>query len=95
MDVYVVYLFVATATPLFLWQDHRKLAMIQIPFIAILWGFVGFYLAGALNAEMHLLFNILFVTNVVFAHVAAFKIYAIPFIRREREKRMAALTKPE
>ncbi|MGG1572857.1 spore morphogenesis/germination protein YwcE [Fictibacillus sp. NRS-1165] len=87
MDVYVVYLFVATATPLFLWHDHRKLALWQIPFIAIMWLYVGLFLAGDLNPLAHLLFNIVFVANVVFAHVAAFKIYAIPFIQREREKR--------
>ncbi|MHC8522955.1 spore morphogenesis/germination protein YwcE [Rossellomorea sp. H39__3] len=37
MDVFMVYLFIATATPLFLWIEHRKWAVAHIPFVIALW----------------------------------------------------------
>ncbi|MGD6816449.1 spore morphogenesis/germination protein YwcE [Metabacillus sp. 84] len=87
MDVFVVYLFIATATPLFLWPERKKLALIHIPFIAGMWTYFILYLSGSLNFIDHFVLNMIFVGNVIFAHIAAFLIYAFPIIKREHDKK--------
>ncbi len=37
MDLFFAYMFVASATPLFLWLEHRKIAVLSIPFIVVMW----------------------------------------------------------
>ncbi|MGP4081721.1 spore morphogenesis/germination protein YwcE [Bacillus sp. Marseille-Q3570] len=75
MDVFLVYLLVASATPLFLWQDRKKLAILQIPFILCMWLYVVLYLSFDLSMLTHIVLGSIFVANVIFAHVAAFMIF--------------------
>ncbi|KMM36487.1 spore morphogenesis/germination protein YwcE [Guptibacillus hwajinpoensis] len=90
MDVYMVYLFVITATPLFLWQDYRKLALAHIPFIVTIWALLIFYIGGGMTPAAHTLFISLFVINVLFAHLAAYLIFARPFLKeRSLAKKMS------
>ena len=88
MDVFLVYLFVATATPLFLWVEHRKWAVLHIPFVIALWSVFIYYVAvPELGGWGHVTLWSLFVANLAFAHVAAFMLYALPFIQKQRKKK--------
>ncbi|WP_349408926.1 spore morphogenesis/germination protein YwcE [Pseudalkalibacillus sp. SCS-8] len=75
MSVFLVYLLVATATPLFLWPERKKLAIFQIPFILCMWLYVVLYLSFELSTLVHIILGSIFVANVIFAHVAAFLIF--------------------
>jgi hypothetical protein len=88
MDVFMVYLFVATATPLFLWNDSRKLALLQVPFIALLWTYVVLFMANSqLNLFVHAFFITVFIANVFFAHYAAYVVWGRPYLaKRKMEK---------
>jgi hypothetical protein len=88
MDVFMVYLFVATATPLFLWNDSRKLALWQTPFIALLWTYVVLYMTNdSLSLFVHSFFITVFIANVVFAHYAAYIVWGRPYLaKRKMEK---------
>ncbi|MCA0993099.1 spore morphogenesis/germination protein YwcE [Pseudalkalibacillus hwajinpoensis] len=89
MDVYMVYLFVITATPLFLWQDYKKLAFVHMPFIVAIWALLIFYIGGGMTPVAHTLFITLFAINVLFAHIAAYLIFARPFLKeRQLAKKM-------
>jgi hypothetical protein len=84
MDVFVLYLFIATATPLFLWTESKKMAIMQMPFIAVIWLYMILYLAKVdLSPMMHTVFISIFVANVIFAHIAAIMIYA-PYIKKKK-----------
>ncbi|UXH43706.1 spore morphogenesis/germination protein YwcE [Rossellomorea vietnamensis] len=92
MDVFLVYLFVATATPLFLWVEHRKWAVLHIPFVIALWSVFIYYVAvPELGGWGHVTLWSLFVANLAFAHIAAFMLYAVPFIQKQRKKKSSAL----
>lgn len=36
MDVFFAYLLIGTATPLFLWKENKKLAILQVPLIILM-----------------------------------------------------------
>jgi Spore morphogenesis and germination YwcE len=87
MDMFMVYLFVATATPLFLWIEHRKWALIHIPFLLALWAIFIYYVAvPEMGGWGHVTFWSLFVFNFAFAHLAAFWLYAAPYLKKHRKK---------
>lgn len=85
MDVFFVYLLIVSATPLFLWDQRKNLALLHIPFILLLWVYFGMYATMDLSMAMHVLGVSLFVINLVFAHVAAYLIYAKPVIKRKAD----------
>ncbi|MGM7703198.1 spore morphogenesis/germination protein YwcE [Pseudalkalibacillus sp. Hm43] len=85
MDVFLVYLLVASATPLFLWHDKKKLAMIQIPFIMCMWLYVILYLSFELSILVHIILGSIFVANVIFAHVAAFMIFTTHVLKKAKK----------
>ncbi|PLR67779.1 MULTISPECIES: spore morphogenesis/germination protein YwcE [Bacillaceae] len=85
MDVFFVYLLIVSATPLFLWDQRKNLALLHIPFILLLWVYFGMYATMDLTMAMHVLGVSLFVINLVFAHVAAYLIYAKPVIKRKAD----------
>ncbi|QPC47783.1 spore morphogenesis/germination protein YwcE [Mangrovibacillus cuniculi] len=83
MDVFVLYLCIATATPLFMWKEHRKMAIIHIPFIIGLWVGFGYYLASEQITLMgHIGVWSMILINFIFAHVAAYVLYASPFLKK-------------
>lgn len=43
MDMFFAYLLVASATPLFIWLDNKKVALSAIPPIILMWVFFFFY----------------------------------------------------
>ncbi|WP_433745579.1 spore morphogenesis/germination protein YwcE [Falsibacillus pallidus] len=94
MDVFMVYLFVATATPLFLWAEHKKWAIVHSPFVIALWASFIYYVAvpdmGTLG---HIVLWTLFIANFLYAHVAAIYLYAAPFLREQKLKRRFTLIK--
>ncbi|QNG60056.1 spore gernimation protein [Bacillus sp. PAMC26568] len=85
MDVFFVYLLIVSATPLFLWDQRKNLALLHIPFILLLWVYFGMYATMDLTMAMHVIGVSLFVINLVFAHVAAYLIYAKPVIKRKAD----------
>ncbi|MDR0139030.1 spore morphogenesis/germination protein YwcE [Metabacillus idriensis] len=85
MDVFFVYLLIVSATPLFLWDQRKNLALLHIPFILLLWGYFGMYATMDLSMAMHVLGGSLFFINLIFAHVAAYLIYAKPILKRKAE----------
>ncbi|MBA4493180.1 spore morphogenesis/germination protein YwcE [Paenactinomyces guangxiensis] len=86
MSVFMVYLFVASATPLFLWTERRRLALLHLPFIVAMWVYFILYVTTELSVWSHLLFGIIFIGNIIFAHVAAFLIFASPVLERRHRK---------
>lgn len=87
MDVFFVYLLIVSATPLFLWDQRKNLALLHIPFILLLWVYFGMYATMDLNMTMHVFGGSLFIINLVFAHVAAYLIYAKPIIKRKTDSK--------
>ena len=92
MSIFLSYLFVATATPLFLWIEKRNWAPWQMPFLILLWVFFGLYISTDLSLAARTLFIILFIGNVLFAHIAAFSLWVPPLLERRKQKG-ALLTK--
>lgn len=88
MSVFVIYLFVASTTPLFLWTERRKLALMQLPFIPVMWVYFILYVTAELSMLAHIVFGAIFIGNVIFAHVAAFLIYAGPALERRKMKQI-------
>ncbi|MFC7373557.1 spore morphogenesis/germination protein YwcE [Fictibacillus iocasae] len=85
MDVFVLYLFIATATPLFLWTESKKMAIMQMPFIAVIWLYAILHMTNAdLSPMMHTMFISIFVANVIFAHIAAVLIFAGPYFKKKK-----------
>ncbi|MDA7025302.1 spore morphogenesis/germination protein YwcE [Bacillus sp. CLL-7-23] len=82
MDMFFAYLLIASATPLFLWLDNKKVALSSIPPIMLMWGFFFFYMTNRLSPTGHSLMVVLFILNVIIAHIAAFFIYGLPLIRK-------------
>ncbi|MDA1476773.1 spore morphogenesis/germination protein YwcE [Bacillus changyiensis] len=82
MDMFFGYLLIASATPLFLWLDNKKVALSSIPPIMLMWVFFFFYMTNKLSPTGHSLMVILFTLNVIIAHIAAFFIYGLPLIRK-------------
>nr|MDF9460352.1 spore morphogenesis/germination protein YwcE [Bacillus pumilus] len=82
MDMFFAYLCIATATPLFLWLENRKIALASIPPIMIMWIFFGLYMTSSLSPAGHTFMIAFFAINVILAHIAAFLIYGLPFIRK-------------
>ncbi|KYC98788.1 hypothetical protein B425_3251 [Bacillus amyloliquefaciens] len=72
MDMFFAYLLVASATPLFIWLDNKKVALSAIPPIILMWVFFYFYATSSLSPLGHTLMIILFAVNVIVAHIAAF-----------------------
>ncbi|AGN38354.1 spore morphogenesis/germination protein YwcE [Bacillus sp. GM2] len=86
MDMFFAYLLIASATPLFLWLDNKKVAISSIPPIILMWVFFFFYMTSSLSPTGHSLMIVLFILNVVIAHVAAFIIYGLPLIRKHMSR---------
>ncbi|GAF23400.1 MULTISPECIES: spore morphogenesis/germination protein YwcE [Shouchella] len=81
MDMFFAYMFVASATPLFLWLEHRKIAISSIPFILIMWLLaIAFLFEGFLFHITESTFVVAVLVNVVIAHIAAFILYASPLL---------------
>ncbi|KGP72304.1 spore morphogenesis/germination protein YwcE [Pontibacillus yanchengensis] len=76
MDVLMVYALFASITPLFLWMEHRGTAIVQLPFIAGMWGFFfteffsiqtsGFLYGSLLTLSL---------LNLIYAHIAFYLIF--------------------
>lgn len=49
-----------------------------------MWVFFFFYATESLSPLGHTLMIILFAVNVIVAHIAAFIIYGLPYLRRKR-----------
>ncbi|BAB05787.1 spore morphogenesis/germination protein YwcE [Halalkalibacterium halodurans] len=82
MDLFFAYMLVASATPLFLWLEHRKIALTSIPFIIIMWVLaLSHMFEGFLFDLHHSVFLTAFFVNVIIAHFAALVLYAYPHIR--------------
>ncbi|QHE52021.1 spore morphogenesis/germination protein YwcE [Pontibacillus sp. HMF3514] len=69
MDVLMVYALFATFTPLFLWIEYRKMAIIQLPLIVGMWSFLIIEI-GALTVHpiIYGLSLSLLVINILYAH---------------------------
>ncbi|QQK75471.1 spore gernimation protein [Salicibibacter cibarius] len=78
MGVFFLYLFIASATPLFLWKEKRWLALASLPLLIVMWIMSGFYVANMLTPAAHTFFMILFSFNVLLAHVGAIILYVKP-----------------
>ncbi|UOQ45986.1 spore morphogenesis/germination protein YwcE [Halobacillus salinarum] len=73
MDVILVYVLLASMTPLFLWMDHRKLAIVQMPFIVAMWAyFVIEFGALEVGAFAYRALLTLFAANIILAHYAMY-----------------------
>ncbi|WP_078390965.1 spore morphogenesis/germination protein YwcE [Shouchella patagoniensis] len=87
MDLFFAYMFVASATPLFLWLEHRKIAMLSIPFIVVMWLLsIAFLFEGFMFHINESAFITAFLVNVVIAHIAAFILYASPHIQTKTKQ---------
>lgn len=84
MSIFMIYLFVATATPLFLWIEKRKMALWHLPFLVLMWVAFILYISNGANPFVQLFFFVLFIGNVIFAHIAAFLLYAAPFFEHRK-----------
>ncbi len=79
MDVFFVYLLFASATPLFLWVEKRKWAIISIPFVIALWvGFAFYVTADHLTTMDHTMILTIFIINAIIAHIAALALMVGP-----------------
>ncbi|MBD1379750.1 spore morphogenesis/germination protein YwcE [Metabacillus arenae] len=87
MDMFFAYALIASATPLFLWTEKRGWALFHLPFIALMWVFFGIYLTTDLSVVGYILMFMVFVGNIIFAHVAAFVLWASPILRKRKLKR--------
>ncbi|SDB91827.1 spore morphogenesis/germination protein YwcE [Shouchella lonarensis] len=81
MDLFFAYMLVASATPLFLWLEHRKIAFMSIPFILIMWGLFASFL---MEFTPQTTFVVAFLLNVLIAHVAAFLLYTYPYLQKRK-----------
>ncbi|MCY8023819.1 spore morphogenesis/germination protein YwcE [Bacillus sonorensis] len=86
MDMFFAYLLIASATPLFLWLDNKKVALSSIPPIILMWVFFFFYMTSSLTPTGHSLMIALFIINVIIAHIAAFLIYGLPLIKKRMNR---------
>jgi len=68
MDVFFAYLLIGTATPIFLWLENRKIALLQIPLIVLMWTTLILYMYADFGAG-HLIFGSIFVINIIAAHL--------------------------
>ncbi|MBB6448195.1 hypothetical protein HNR44_000144 [Geomicrobium halophilum] len=78
MDIFFLYLFIASATPVFMWIEKRWLAIVSLPFLIVMWIMSGFYVMDMLTPMTHAIFMIIVTFNVLVAHVAAFILYVRP-----------------
>ncbi|GAF13873.1 hypothetical protein JCM19046_4430 [Bacillus sp. JCM 19046] len=87
MDLFFAYMFVASATPLFLWLEHRKIALLSVPFIFVMWALaISFLFEGFMFHISESTFIAGFLINVLIAHVAAFILYASPYYQAKSKK---------
>ncbi|SHE39777.1 holin, BSH family [Seinonella peptonophila] len=86
MSIFMIYLFVATATPLFLWIEKRKIALWHLPFLVLMWVYFILYISDQLGSVGQFIFFTLFIGNVIFAHIAAFLLYASPLLASRNHK---------
>ncbi len=71
MDVLFVYALFATFTPLFLWIEYKKMAVIQLPFIVGMWSFLIIEIGSlAVSPIIYGISLTLLITNILYAHVA-------------------------
>ncbi|MDQ0230803.1 spore morphogenesis/germination protein YwcE [Metabacillus malikii] len=87
MDVFFAYLLIASASPLFLWKEHIKLAIFQIPVIVAMWIMFTLYISNDYGMAGHLMFGGLFALNVILAHVTVFYVFVIPFFKHLKNSR--------
>lgn len=69
MDIFFAYLLIGTATPIFLWLENRKIALLQIPLIALMWTLLGFYLYSNVGLTGQIILGSVFVVNIIAAHL--------------------------
>ncbi|ALA54982.1 spore morphogenesis/germination protein YwcE [Shouchella clausii] len=87
MDLFFAYMFVASATPLFLWLEHRKIALASIPFIIVMWVLaLAHIFDGFLFDLHHSAFVTAFLINVFIAHFAALVLYVYPHLRSKSRR---------
>lgn len=86
MSVFMIYLFVATATPLFLWMEKRKMALWHLPFLALMWVAFILYISNRALPFVEPFFFVLFIGNVIYAHIAAFLLYASPYLKQRKHR---------
>ncbi|TSB45139.1 spore morphogenesis/germination protein YwcE [Alkalicoccobacillus porphyridii] len=83
MGVFFFYMFVASATPLFLWIEYHKIAVASIPGIFAMWILGSIYIISP-SWWLEAWFIFTFAVNVILAHWAAIVLYGMPFIRARR-----------
>lgn len=69
MDVFFAYLLIGTATPLFLWNENKKIAILQIPLIALMWASLVLYLYSDFGMTGQIILGTLFAVNIIIAHL--------------------------
>lgn len=70
MDVLMVYALFATFTPLFLWIEYRKLAIIQLPLITGMWSYLVIEIGSlAVSPIVYGLTLTLLIINILYAHI--------------------------
>ncbi|WP_226669076.1 spore morphogenesis/germination protein YwcE [Metabacillus litoralis] len=82
MDVFFAYLLFSSATPLFLWNENKKLAILQIPFIALMWVMFALYMTVDFGTLEYTLFGIIFALNVLAALGTGLYVYLSHFSKR-------------
>lgn len=83
MGVFFFYMFVASATPLFLWIEHHKIAVASIPGIFAMWILGAIYMINP-TWWLEAWFIFTFAVHVILAHYAAFVLYGMPYIKSKR-----------
>lgn len=79
----------ASVTPLFLWIEHRKMALIQLPLLIGMWGFfIVEFAAFQVTGVTYAFLLSVFILNVAYAHVA---LYLVLFHNQLVRKRMSAV----
>ncbi|APH03308.1 spore morphogenesis/germination protein YwcE [Bacillus weihaiensis] len=82
MDVFFAYLLFSSATPLFLWKENKKLAILQIPFIALMWVMFTLYITTTFGTLEYILFGIIFAVNVIAALATGYYVFISHFFKK-------------
>ncbi|MDQ0206198.1 spore morphogenesis/germination protein YwcE [Alkalicoccobacillus murimartini] len=83
MGIFFFYMFVASATPLFLWLEHHKIAVASIPGIFLMWILGSIYIISP-SIWIEATFIVTFAVNVMLAHYAAIVLYGMPLFKQKR-----------
>ncbi|WP_158638628.1 spore morphogenesis/germination protein YwcE [Metabacillus litoralis] len=85
MDVFFAYLLFSSATPLFLWKENKKLAILQMPVIALMWIMFALYMTTSFGTLEFTLFGIIFAINVLAALGTGLYVYLSHFSKRVKD----------